>query len=118
MITDVDRADRRFILQIDGQNFDNRHGVQRKWPAKWPASDPGFAAATFEDRASWPPSQKFDGTWAWLRLIESGQPQRQPPLHTVISFTQGDYLSRVTIEAASSRNPFAHQEWRQFRCGS
>jgi type VI secretion system protein ImpL len=118
MITDVDQANRRFILQVDGQNVDNRHGVQRKWPARWPASEPGFAAATFEDRASWPPSQKFDGTWAWLRLIESGQPKREPPLHTVISFSQGEYLSRVTIEAASVRNPFAHQEWRQFRCGS
>jgi type VI secretion system protein ImpL len=118
-ITDVDRADRRFILQVDGQNFDNRHGVQRKWPAKWPATDPGFAAATFEDRAgAWAPTQKFDGMWAWLRLIESGQPQREPPLHTVISFRQGDYLSRVRIEASSDRNPFVHQEWRQFRCGS
>jgi type VI secretion system protein ImpL len=118
-ITDVDRADRRFVLQVDGQNFDNRHGAQRKWPVKWPATDPGFAAATFEDRAgAWAPTEKFDGMWAWLKLIESGQPQRQPPLHTVISFRQGDYLSRVTIEASNDRNPFVNQDWRQFRCGS
>ena len=119
MITDVDRADRRFVIQLDGQNFDNRHGVQRKWPAKWPATDPGYAAATFEDRAgAWDSINKFEGMWAWLKLIESGQPQREPPLHTVISFRQGDYLSRVTVEASNKRNPFVNQEWRQFRCGS
>jgi type VI secretion system protein ImpL len=119
MITDVDRADRRFILQIDGQNFDNRNGAQRRWQAKWPATDPGFAAATFEDRAgAWAPTKKFEGMWAWLRLIESGEPQREQPFTTVISFRQGDYQSRVTIVAASSRNPFAFQDWQQFRCGS
>jgi type VI secretion system protein ImpL len=118
MITDVDNSDRRFVLQIDGQNFDNRNGAQRKWPARWPATDPGYAAATFEDRAGAWPTVRFEGPWAWLRLIDAGKPQREPPLHTVISFTQVNYLSRLTVEAASSRNPFAHQEWRQFRCGA
>ena len=115
-LADLDAAERRFIVQIDGQNFDNRHG---RGPAKWPASDPGFGAATFEDRlGAWPPVYRFEGPWAWFRLIDAGQPELVPPLQTVLEFQQGNYRSRVTIEASSVRNPFANQEWRQFRCRS
>ncbi len=118
-LTDVDSANRRFVLQIDNQNFDNRSGADRKWQAKWPASDPGFAAATFEDRSgAWPAIHRFGGPWAWFRLIDASAPRREPPLHTVLDFVQSSYHVRVTIEASSIRNPFAHEEWRQFRCGS
>jgi len=43
---------------------------------------------------------------------------RLPPLQAVLSFQQAGYASQVGIDASSIRNPFAHQEWRQFRCGS
>jgi type VI secretion system protein ImpL len=116
MITDVDRANRRVVLQIDGKNADNRNGADKKWPMNWPASDPGYAAVTFEP---WLATKRFDGPWAWLRLIQAGQPQHNPPNETVISFRQGDYHSRVTVVTTSTdKNPFVNQEWRQFRCGS
>jgi type VI secretion system protein ImpL len=117
-VGNLDNGNRRFVLQIDGQNFDDRSGDQRKWQAKWPASDPGFAAATFEDLSgAWPAVYKFDGPWALFRLIDAGRPQGESPMRIAFSFQQDKFRARATIESDTVRSPFAQQDWRQFRCG-
>jgi type VI secretion system protein ImpL len=117
MITDRDPAATRFILEIDGQRADDVHGASRRWPAKWPASNPGMAAATFEDRFGSGPSLKFDGPWAWFRLIDASKPQQEPELRVGLSFEIVGHRARVTVGAASIRNPFTDRGWQRFSCG-
>jgi len=118
MLENLDRSARRFVLQVDGQNADDRQGPQRRWPFKWPASDPGTAAATFEDRSGAWPTQSFGGPWAFFRLLDLGQMQRETPLRAALNFQQGNYRTRVLIEASSIRNPFTDREWQRFSCGA
>jgi type VI secretion system protein ImpL len=114
-IGDLDAGARRFVIQIDGQVFDNLHGKQ---PGSWPGQGPGLSDATFEDLSGpWPP-QRFEGQWAWFRLIEAAQPQREGDLRAVLAFQRGNHHARVTVEAGSVNNPFAKRDWQGFSCGS
>jgi len=114
---DLDAGAARFVLEIDGQSFDYRHGPERNWPASWPGPNPGVAAATFEERAGGRPNLVFQGPWAWFRLINAGQVQRETDVRHLVSFAGGGHQASVHVEAASLRNPWVSRDWQQFRCG-
>jgi type VI secretion system protein ImpL len=115
-LTRVDNATRRFILEIDGQRFDDRTIPVPRSPAVWPGRGSGMAVATFEDFAgTWPPA-RFEGPWAWFRLVDAARPRPDGDLRTVLSFQAGAYQARVAVEATSIRNPFTQQDWRRFSC--
>lgn len=107
----------RFTLQIDGQNFDYRHGPERTWTAVWPGPSPGNAIVQFENRTGSRPNQAFEGPWAWFRLLEAAALQAQSDVRYTATWRAEANEARVTIEAASIRNPFMKSELRQFRCG-
>jgi type VI secretion system protein ImpL len=115
-LTRLDNAARRFILEIDGQRFDDRTVPVPRSPAVWPGRGSGMAAATFEDFAgTWPPT-RFDGAWAWFRVVDAGRPQPDGDLRTVLNFQAGAYQARVAVEATSIRNAFTQRDWRRFSC--
>lgn len=114
---ELDALATRFLLEIDGQSFDYRHGPERNWSALWPGPNPGVAAATFEERSGARPNMVYQGPWAWFRLVNAGQLQRETDVRHVISLQSGGHLARVKVEAASILNPFAMREWQRFRCG-
>jgi type VI secretion system protein ImpL len=114
-LTRVGTADRRFVLEIDGQRFDDR-ATSAKAPAFWPGRGSGMAAATFEDRTGPYTPTKFEGGWAWFRLLDAGRPQRESDLRTVLSYQTDTYQVRVAVEAASVRNAFTQRDWRRFSC--
>jgi type VI secretion system protein ImpL len=114
---ELDASATRFLLEVDGQTFDYRHGPERSLQAKWPGPNPGSAAATFEARAGGRPNMAYDGPWAWFRLVNAGQVERESDLRHVVSFAKEGYRARVRIEASSVWNPWATREWQQFRCG-
>ena len=117
-LTDLDGAATRFILQIDGQRFDVAHEAPRRNPVAWPASDPGEAISTFEDRAGAWPSQKFSGPWAWFRLLETAMPQRESDIRVGLTFQHSGHQVRGIIEATIILNPFTSRDWQRFSCGS
>jgi type VI secretion system protein ImpL len=117
-LTDLDGAATRFILQIDGQRFDVGHEAPHRTAVTWPASDPGEAISTFEDRAGAWPSQKFSGPWALFRLLETAMPQRESDLRVGLTFQHSGHQVRGIIEAATILNPFTSRDWQRFRCGS
>jgi hypothetical protein len=49
--------------------------------------------------------------------VDSGDVQSETELRHVVSFASGGHQARVRIEALSVWNPWATQEWQQFRCG-
>jgi type VI secretion system protein ImpL len=115
---ELDAAATRFVLELDGQSFEYRHGPERASRASWPGPNPGGAAATFETRSGGrPPNLTFDGPWAWFKLVDAGQLHSETDLRHVVSFAAGGHNARVRVEATSIHNPWASREWQQFRCG-
>jgi type VI secretion system protein ImpL len=113
----LDAGASRFVLELDGQSFEYRHGPERSWSAVWPGPAPGTAAFSFEGRGGERPNQVFAGPWAWFRLLDAGQLQPSSDVRYTLSLQAGANQSRVTIEATSIRNPFLKADLRQFRCG-
>jgi type VI secretion system protein ImpL len=115
--TELDATTTRFLLEMDGQTLEYRHGPERNWPAQWPGPNPGTAAATFEVRSGGRPNLVFEGPWAWFRLIDAGRLDRDTDVRYILSLQAGGQQGRVRIEAASIRNPYGRRDWQQFRCG-
>lgn len=113
----LDAAATRFILEIDGQPIDYRHGPEQLRSASWPGPKPGEAAVTFEESSGRRSNKVSKGTWAWFRLIDIANVQRETDARHVLGFEIGGHQARVRIEAASIRNPFATRDVQNFRCG-
>jgi type VI secretion system protein ImpL len=114
---ELDASSTRFRLEVDGQNFEYRHGPEENWAATWPGPKPGVAAATFEGRSGPGANLAFNGTWAWFRLLNAGEVTRESDVRHVARFASTGTQARVRIEASTIRNPWATREWQQFRCG-
>lgn len=116
--TDLDASATRFVLEIDGQRFEYRHGPERTAQATWPGPSPGVAAASFESRTGARPNAVFEGPWAWFRLLDAAQAQRETDVRHLFLFQIGGFEGGVRVEAASVRNPYATRDLQQFRCGA
>ena len=114
---ELDVAVTRFVLELDGQSFEYRHGPERSSRATWPGPNPGMAAATFEARSGARPNIVENGPWAWFKLVDKGQVRSETELRHVVRFATGGHEAQVRIEASSVWNPWATREWQQFRCG-
>jgi type VI secretion system protein ImpL len=115
--SDLDAAAIRVALDIDGQPFDYRHGPVIAKPMTWPGPTPGKASVTFDERAGAHPNIATEGPWAWFRLLDSAQIQRETDAAYVVTFQKGGHETRLRIESASIRNPYGKQALQQFRCG-
>jgi type VI secretion system protein ImpL len=114
--TFLDVSAGRFTLEIDGQTIDYRYGPERPWPVTWPGPKPGLAAAAFE-RPGGQPNLTFQGAWAWFRLLENTQVERESDERYLVTIKRGTREARVRVEADSVRNPFGNSELQRFRCG-
>jgi type VI secretion system protein ImpL len=114
---DLDAGAVRFTLDVDGQAFDYRHGPVIAKPMTWPGPNPGRAIATFEERAGGRPNIAAEGPWAWFRLIDQAQVQRETDAVYVVTIEKNGHESRIRVESISIRNPYGNQALQQFRCG-
>jgi type VI secretion system protein ImpL len=114
----LDAGSSRFVLELDGQSFEYRHGPERSWPAVWPGPAPGVSAFSFEARAGDRPNQVFQGPWAWFRLLDTGSLQPASDVRYTLDVQAGGHEAKLTIEATSIRNPFLKSDLRQFRCST
>ena len=116
--TTLDGQTQRFVLEIDGLTIENRHGAEKRYQVKWPGETPGPAVFTFEERTGGRPSQGTKGQWAWFRLLELANTQREAEDSYVVTFEQSGHRAQVKLESPSIRNPFGRNDLQQFRCGS
>jgi type VI secretion system protein ImpL len=114
---DLDAAATRFLLEIDGQSIEYRHGPERSVPTTWPGQSPGPAAVTFEARAGSRPNAVFQGPWAWFRLLDAARTDRETDVRYALTFARDGHAARVRLDAASIRNPYGKSDLQQFRCG-
>jgi type VI secretion system protein ImpL len=113
----LDANVRRLALNIDGQVVEYRHGPPRTQPLVWPGPSPGQASVLFEEAGGAGPNRSYQGPWALFRLLDDATLQPQSELKYLVTLTAGGHTGRVTLEATSVRNPFAHNELHGFRCG-
>ena len=101
------------MLQIDGQNFDDKH---MKQAAKWPGPVPGHATSTFESRY-YDPTKAYGGAWAWFRMIDDTRVGIPDPQRVVLNIQNRYHRVHVTVESArAGDSPFTTGSWRQFSC--
>jgi type VI secretion system protein ImpL len=116
---ELDTGTKRFVLEMDGQSFDYQFGPLVSRPAVWPGKTSG-AAATFEEfTPSARPNVPFPGPWAFFRLLDAGQLQRETDstrTRFVFTVAKGGHVSKWMIEARSIRNPFVSRDLQQFSC--
>ena len=112
----LDAAATRFTLNLDGQNFEYRHGPLQSQPLVWPGGSVGQAAIAFEERGGSGPSDVKQGPWAWFRELDQAQVQKESDTRLRITFTAGQRSMRAVLDAASIRNPYVSHELTGFRC--
>jgi len=114
--SDLDSNASRAVLQIDGQNLDDKHLKQE---AKWPGPVPGHATSSFES-SYYDPTKAYGGPWAWFRMIDDtrvGAPDAQQRI--MLNIQNKYHRVHVTVEPGrAAANPFANGSWRQFSCES
>ena len=115
--TELDADATRFLLELDGQNVEYRHGPERSVAATWPGQSAGPAAVTFEMRAGGRPNAAYQGAWAWFRLLDGARVSKETEVRSELTFVKDGHQAQVRLEAASVRNPFNDRDvLRQFRC--
>jgi len=114
---ELDNGTERFILEVDGQSLEYRHGGIRSLPVRWPGPAPGLASVTFEERTGGHPNLSFEGPWAWFRLLDTAVVHAESDVRFTAAFQAGGHQGTVTLEPNSIRNPYQNAPVRQFRCG-
>jgi type VI secretion system protein ImpL len=115
----VERRAQRMMLEVDGQTIQYRYDSPRAQLLVWPGPTPGESSLLFEEGSGAGPSRSYQGPWALFHLLDNGTIQSQPQsdVRYQVTFTAGIHNAGVTLEAASVRNPFAHNDLRDFHCG-
>jgi type VI secretion system protein ImpL len=112
---DLDSSATRFVLQIDGQYFDDKHARQE---VTWPGSQSGSATTAWESRY-YDPTKAFGGPWAWFHLMDEYREGVPDPQHVLLNVKNRYHRVHITIEPSSAAaNPFTSASWRQFSCES
>jgi type VI secretion system protein ImpL len=107
----------RFVLEIDGQKFEDRHDPPVMGPTlHWPGPAPGLVSFRFEDRNGNGPSISNRGAWAWFRILDGAQLDRLSSTTYRITLRAGEKKERVLLTATSIRNPFERNLLNNFRC--
>ncbi|HEY2433465.1 MAG TPA: type VI secretion system membrane subunit TssM [Vicinamibacterales bacterium] len=113
--SDLDSSATRFVLALDGQNFDDKHFRQ---PGVWPGPQAGSATTAWESRY-YDPTKAYGGPWAWFRLIDEYREGVPDPQHVLLNVKNRYHRVHITVEPSSAAaNPFTSATWRQFSCES
>jgi type VI secretion system protein ImpL len=114
----LDSAVPRLAIDIDGQSVEYRHGPIRSQTISWPGPSPGQVTVLFEESGGGGPNRSYQGPWALFHLLDDTTIQPQSDVRYLVTVSAGGRTARLTLEAASVRNPFARNELRSFRCGA
>lgn len=113
----LDASVARMIVEVDGQTLEYRHGPVRAVPMTWPGPSPGQSGITFEEqRGGATPNLVTQGPWSLFRLLEQATMEPQSDTTFLLTFNLGGRTARLTLQAASSRNPFARNPLQGFGC--
>jgi type VI secretion system protein ImpL len=112
----LDSDVKRFVLEIDGQQFVYQHDPPAPWVASWPGPAPGLATMRFEDRNGGGPTDSHQGPWGWFHILDAAQIERVSSTRYLVSFHFGGKTARVVLDADSLHNPFERGLLGGFKC--
>jgi type VI secretion system protein ImpL len=112
----LDPSATRVELSVDGQAIEYRHEAIRATAAKWPGAPTGSAWIEFEERGGGHPSKRYEGPWAWFRLIDQGRPQAEQGARYRLSYGFGGHTAGFTLFADSLFNPLEKTDLQRFAC--
>jgi type VI secretion system protein ImpL len=113
----LDALTTRFLLDIDGQKIEYRHGPTRASNAQWPGpSGSSRARMVFETKDGVQKVLSEDGPWAWFRLLDKAKVEITNPDRFLVTFKVGEHEARYEIRANSVINPFVMKELQEFKC--
>jgi type VI secretion system protein ImpL len=108
----------QFILDLEGQIVDYRHGPPRINRLQWPApQSTGRVRMVFVDTQGGRHSVQEEGPWAWFRILDRArfQATNQPELFNV-TFEVAGLSASFELRADSVLNPFQLAALKSFRC--
>ena len=108
----------RFVLEVDGQSFDYRHGPQREWNMTWPGEGLGMARIMFEEASGGRPTVVEEGPWAFFRLLDDSRVSADSEIQYTAEFSAGGRVVEVLIQANSVRNPLSRRDLHNFNCAA
>jgi type VI secretion system protein ImpL len=111
---DVDVS--RFVLEVDGQSFDYRHGPPREWNLSWPGEGIGMARIMFEEASGGRPTVVEEGPWAFFRLLDDSTVTATSETQFTAVLGAGGRTVELLIQTNSVRNPLARRDLHQFSC--
>jgi type VI secretion system protein ImpL len=108
----------RFVLEVDGQSFDYRHGPQRQWSVTWPGEGLGMARIMFEEASGGRPTVIEEGPWAFFRLLDDSRVSASSEIKFTAELSAGGRVVEVLIQANSVRNPLSRRDLHNFDCSA
>jgi type VI secretion system protein ImpL len=108
----------RFVLEVDGQSFDYRHGPQREWSVAWPGQGLGMARIMFEEASGGRPTVVEEGPWAFFRLLDDSRVTANSEINYTAELSAGGRVVEVLIQANSVRNPLSRRDLHSFDCSA
>ncbi len=114
----LDPQVRRFVLDLDGQRVEYRHGPPRSFELAWPGpQSTQRARIVFETLAHQERRRTFSGPWAWFRLIdESALEPNGAPDRFRLRFGLDGLEATFGLQAESVDNPFNLAALHEFQC--
>lgn len=116
--TTMDAGVTQFILDLEGQIVDYRHGPPRINRLQWPApNSTGRVRLVFVDTQGGRHSVQEEGPWAWFRILDRARFQgtAQPELFNV-TFQVAGLSASFQLRADSVLNPFRLPALKSFSC--
>ena len=116
---DMDASITQFILDVDGQSVEYRHGPQVPTSIQWPGpkGSTQVRLQIYPASISGTSGQVFEGPWALFRMFDKIQitPSTQPEKFFA-TFNIDKRKVQFEIVTSSVQNPFRLQEFEQFNC--
>jgi type VI secretion system protein ImpL len=116
---DLSTGAARVTLNLDGQILTFFHNATRPEPMSWPGSDgTGVVTLAFQPVAGSPEVLVTEtGSWAWLRMLRSGQftGTTLPEVYRLRLAGRGHYAD-FELRASSVENPYSLEMFARFTC--
>lgn len=115
----LDRNVSQFMLEIDGQQLNYRHGPTRKEQFIWPGT-----SANSETRIAFTPpnggrsmNKKYTGEWSLFKFLDDlGQQRPETKNDGLLKITLSGYNANLRFIADSVNNPFWMVNMERFSC--
>jgi type VI secretion system protein ImpL len=104
-------------VNLEGQDFTYRHGPQFQQPAQWPYPDSnGVVRLEFIDDSGNSLVRKFEGPWAWFRLLGESELKSKTGDIALVTFEHRGRRASWELHAQSVENPFLMSQLSRFHC--